>query len=157
MSSINWEHIQQIFSEAIALPSEARVRYLDEICGSEGPLRAEVEALLRASEEASILSKHLSEAPPPGHLRPDLNIPKSIDRLVLQAMAKHPDQRQQSAEELAHQLTQSYLSATVTFADRVKYGIVRFARWAGWLYFVERERLDDYIRDYKRRVAGNAA
>ena len=109
MISFNWQHIQQIFSDVIDLSPEARVRYLDEVCGKEGPLREEVEALLRTLESP------LFDA------------------------------------------GRSFLSATVTVADRMKYAIVRFARWAGWLYFVERERLDDYMHDYKRRAARNAA
>lgn len=46
---------------------------------------------------------------------------------------------------------------SVTLRDKVKYMIVRLARWAGWLYFVDQDLLDGYINSYKSRIDGRAA
>jgi eukaryotic-like serine/threonine-protein kinase len=51
-----------------------------------------------------IAMKHLSEVPtPPSELRPE--IPADVDMVVLRALAKDPEDRFQSAEEMEHELT----------------------------------------------------
>ncbi len=51
-SSEQWQLIDSIFGGALALPEDERSSYLDESCGGDARLRAEVERLLRASEAA---------------------------------------------------------------------------------------------------------
>src|SRR5688572_17611854 len=51
-SSDQWQRIDSLFSEAIALPPAARAAYLDGRCGANGELRAEVERLLASSDAA---------------------------------------------------------------------------------------------------------
>lgn len=49
--------------------------------------------------------KHTWEIPdPPSKVRPDLNIPEAVDRVVLKALAKQPAERQKSIEALAQEL-----------------------------------------------------
>ncbi|MGK2960664.1 MAG: protein kinase domain-containing protein, partial [Gemmatimonadaceae bacterium] len=51
-SSEQWQLIDSIFGGALALPEDERSSYLDESCGGDARLRAEVERLLSASEAA---------------------------------------------------------------------------------------------------------
>ena len=44
--SANWEHIQNLFLEAVELSSEERARFLDTACGDDTETRREVESLL---------------------------------------------------------------------------------------------------------------
>jgi len=56
-----------------------------------------------ASETVSgIVNKHLYEEAPP--LGPSLKIPRRISAAIVQALAKNPDDRQQTASDLARQL-----------------------------------------------------
>jgi serine/threonine protein kinase len=49
--------------------------------------------------------KHTKEIPiAPSKVRPDLNIPKAVDRVVLKSLAKNPGERQKSIELLAEEL-----------------------------------------------------
>jgi eukaryotic-like serine/threonine-protein kinase len=52
----NWDRIQEIFLEALDLPSEGQACYLDAACGADAELRADVESLLRASPADDWLS-----------------------------------------------------------------------------------------------------
>ena len=53
--------VRRIFHAAAELPPEARAEYLAEACGGDAGLRAEVEALLAASEEVmAIQQKHVT-------------------------------------------------------------------------------------------------
>lgn len=45
----------------------------------------------------------------------------------------------------------NYIQA-FTWKDSFNLLVVRFARWAGWLYFVDRDLLDRYIDSQKRRA-----
>jgi serine/threonine-protein kinase len=70
-----------------------------------------------------IAMKHLSHAPkPPSKLRPD--IPRELDMVVLRALAKNPDDRYQSADEMEADLERvargaSVAAATVDTATQV--------------------------------------
>jgi serine/threonine-protein kinase len=70
-----------------------------------------------------IAMKHLSTAPkPPSKLRPD--IPRELDMVVLRALAKNPDERYQSADEMEADLERvargaSVAAATVDTATQV--------------------------------------
>src|SRR5215831_4157561 len=44
--SADWEHIQNLFLEAVELSSEERARFLDTACGDDAETRREVESLL---------------------------------------------------------------------------------------------------------------
>ena len=52
MSLDNWGRIKELFLEALDLPAPARPAFLDERCGEDAVLRAEVEKLLLQHEEA---------------------------------------------------------------------------------------------------------
>ena len=62
-----------------------------------------------------IAMKHLSTAPkPPSKLRPD--IPRELDMVVLRALAKNPDDRYQSADEMEADLERVARGASVSAA-----------------------------------------
>jgi eukaryotic-like serine/threonine-protein kinase len=64
----------------------------------------------RASSPWNVISKHNSEPPrPPRELRPE--IPVEIERVVLRALSKAPEDRQQSAAQLAQELEMALYSA----------------------------------------------
>jgi len=51
------------------------------------------------------MSKHIKEPPPPfSEVRPDLYIPERVEQVILRALAKTPEARQQSMEQLATEL-----------------------------------------------------
>ena len=51
MPDPRWTQLQALFGQAVALPEEERATFLDEACGDDAALRAELEALLRADTE----------------------------------------------------------------------------------------------------------
>jgi beta-lactam-binding protein with PASTA domain/predicted Ser/Thr protein kinase len=60
-----------------------------------------------------IAMKHISATPePPSHIRPD--IPAELDKIVLRALAKSPQQRYKSADEMDRDLTRVAQGATVS-------------------------------------------
>jgi hypothetical protein len=52
----NWELLQSIFHDASELPQPQRKLYLDDACGNDAALRAEVEALLESASEDETLA-----------------------------------------------------------------------------------------------------
>ena len=48
----NWERAKKIFDEAARLPDAERTSHLNEACGADADLRAEVDALLGAHDAA---------------------------------------------------------------------------------------------------------
>ncbi len=55
-----------------------------------------------------LLTSQMMHAPPsPRELRPDLNIPKAVEEVVIKALAKQPDNRYQSVEEFWDALAKS--------------------------------------------------
>jgi eukaryotic-like serine/threonine-protein kinase len=48
----DWDRVKQVFQAAVEQRVEARPTFLDEACGNDAALRAEVESLLRAHEQA---------------------------------------------------------------------------------------------------------
>jgi serine/threonine protein kinase len=53
----------------------------------------------------AVLSKHLTEAPPPPTARrPDLGLPPALDHLIMSALAKEPTGRPPSMEQYAEQM-----------------------------------------------------
>src|SRR5262249_25139315 len=60
-----------------------------------------------------IAMKHLSTTPkPPSKLRPD--VPRELDMVVMRALAKNPDHRYQSADEMEGDLERVARGATVS-------------------------------------------
>lgn len=57
------------------------------------------------------------EPVPPSHLRPDL--PAEVERVVLRCLAKRPEQRPQSVQELAHELAPFAAPASHQHLDRI--------------------------------------
>ena len=53
MTPAQWQHVRQILEQALELPPGERSRFLDEACNSDTGLRAEVESLLAADQQAS--------------------------------------------------------------------------------------------------------
>src|SRR4051794_19867393 len=52
MTPDRWEIITRIFNEATALKAEERLRFVEEACGGDRTLAAEIESLLSAHEGA---------------------------------------------------------------------------------------------------------
>lgn len=50
--SVDWQRVKDLFNEAVELPTEERVAFLDTACAGNDALRREVDALLEADEEA---------------------------------------------------------------------------------------------------------
>jgi hypothetical protein len=50
-----WALVRDILHNALELAPEQRGAYLDQACGSNGPLRAEVESLLEAAEKPAVI------------------------------------------------------------------------------------------------------
>ena len=61
--SANWEHIQNLFLEAVELSSEERARFLDTACGDDAETRREVESLLAHDAAGKDTSTMLSRTP----------------------------------------------------------------------------------------------
>jgi serine/threonine-protein kinase len=62
---------------------------------------------------------HVQEAPVPPSRRAELEIPPALERLVLECLEKHPDQRPRSAEDLADRLRATGLAPDWT-QDRAR-------------------------------------
>jgi serine/threonine protein kinase len=75
MSMERWERTKQILEEALRLPSERQLAYLDSVCGSDRELRTEVESLIASHEEAG--SQFLAVAAPELLLTSSQNLLKS--------------------------------------------------------------------------------
>jgi len=54
----DWDRVKQVFQAALEQSLETRPTFLDETCGDDAGLRAEVESLLRAHEEAGSFAEH---------------------------------------------------------------------------------------------------
>ena len=52
MKAERWQQIENLFHAAVACGADGRAAYLDDACAGDAALRAEVEALLAAHEEA---------------------------------------------------------------------------------------------------------
>ncbi len=60
---------------------------------------------ISGASQTEIIAKHLYQTPePPSQVRPDLNIPEAIDRVVMKALAKDPNDRYQRAPNFAAEL-----------------------------------------------------
>ncbi|MGE4069714.1 MAG: protein kinase [Lysobacterales bacterium] len=64
MNAERWRQIRSLFEQALALPVVERPAFLDHCCGSDGELRQDVEALLRADAEALDNPTRLDAAAP---------------------------------------------------------------------------------------------
>ena len=53
MTPERWKQVKTIFQSALEIPTEKRAKFLDEACGQDVALRAEVQSLLDSHEEAS--------------------------------------------------------------------------------------------------------
>ncbi len=53
MTRERWQHVRKVLEQALETDAQERARYLDEACGGDAELRAEVESLLEADERAS--------------------------------------------------------------------------------------------------------
>ncbi|HXG68024.1 MAG TPA: serine/threonine-protein kinase [Blastocatellia bacterium] len=63
----------------------------------------------------SILYQHAhTPPPPPRRLRPDLDIPEELERVIMKALEKDPAKRQQTALEFAHELSSACSRADVS-------------------------------------------
>lgn len=79
MTVDNWEHVKELLDRAIDLAPEQRSRFLDEVCASDGALRAELESLLSAGEE---LSDDFLQSPLSGELSRELERMEAIGSLA---------------------------------------------------------------------------
>ena len=59
----------------------------------------------KGRDEFEVLNKHVKEVPePPSKKRPDASIPPEAEKVILRALLKDREERQQSVEELAREL-----------------------------------------------------
>jgi hypothetical protein len=71
-----------------------------------------------ADTPLAVLMKHVNDPLPlPRKIAP--SIPESFERIVLKALAKHPDDRYQSAEEMAQALSEAAVEAEVELPSRI--------------------------------------
>ena len=56
-----FQRLEEIFTIAVDLEGEERERFLDEACGDDAALRAEIEALIMSDQEASSFLGRLSD------------------------------------------------------------------------------------------------
>jgi|GEM_PF-1212070 len=73
MSQIDWEKVWKIFDDALEAPAEKRTALLDEACGGDAELRAEVEGLLAGHD----LSGGVLDRAPTGSLAAPTPLPGS--------------------------------------------------------------------------------
>ena len=66
----DWSQVQDVFAAALEAPGEQRRAYVDNACGGDESLRAEVMALLAASDAVGVIDKPLDSLVSP-FLRPD--------------------------------------------------------------------------------------
>jgi serine/threonine-protein kinase len=66
MSAERWERVKRLVDEALSRDSIERQRYLDETCGEDATLRAEVESLLRYEGESLSIPPEALEPEPVG-------------------------------------------------------------------------------------------
>lgn len=66
-----------------------------------------------AANPVGVLSRHLSEVPAPPSTRSPLSVPAEADEIILRCLAKDPDRRYQSAEDLRQTLI-GYLTSVGT-------------------------------------------
>jgi serine/threonine protein kinase len=71
-----------------------------------------------ADTPLAILMKHLND-PLPLPRQIDSTIPKAFERIVLKALAKHPEDRYQSAEEMAQALHEAAEEAEIALPSRI--------------------------------------
>jgi len=82
MSTERWERTKQILEEALRLARDQRQVYLDQACGSDSDLRADVESLIASHEAAG--SQFLDAAAPDLlHLTPSGNRPSAPPNQVI--------------------------------------------------------------------------
>lgn len=62
MDGAGWDEVTALFGKALKVPPHERAAFLDQVCGSDTALRAQVEALLDAHEEAPGYFDDLAEA-----------------------------------------------------------------------------------------------
>jgi serine/threonine protein kinase/tetratricopeptide (TPR) repeat protein len=55
-----WDRVKRVFQSALELSPDTRPSFLDETCGDDAALRAEVESLLRADEQAASFPERLA-------------------------------------------------------------------------------------------------
>ncbi len=53
MADLDWAKVRRIYEEALTIEPAKRSAFLDEACGGEAELRAEIERILRANEGAA--------------------------------------------------------------------------------------------------------
>jgi serine/threonine-protein kinase len=67
----------------------------------------------KGRDEFDVLNKHVNVVPdPPSKMRPQANIPPEAEKVILKALLKDRDERQQSMEELARDLKHALQVAT---------------------------------------------
>jgi serine/threonine protein kinase len=82
MTPERWAHVRDVLAHALSREGEARAVFVDEACGADATLKAEVESLLAAGERASdfLAEPSAPEAPP---LAPGTRLgPYEVHRLI---------------------------------------------------------------------------
>jgi serine/threonine-protein kinase len=61
-----------------------------------------------------VMARHIKEPPPPfAEVAPDVNVPEALERVLRRALAKRPEDRQASAQQLAAELDGALLVSSV--------------------------------------------
>ena len=79
MDKAQWTKVKELFGTALEMEADQRATFLQDACGTNEALRAEVESLLQAHDHSDLLSENPWQA----HLPADLQTPKSIGQYLL--------------------------------------------------------------------------
>lgn len=100
----------------------------------------------------SIAYKHVRETPePPSAINPD--VPDALDAIVMKALAKNPDNRYQSAREMAEDL-ERFSAGQKVHAGPLMAGTTTVAPAATGTQVIEREEIWDEEEEPERKKAG---
>ncbi len=79
MTTAQWNRVQELFAAAADRPPQQRRAFLDQACGDDAELRAEVESLLEHDQAASAV---FLQPPQPQRKEPSIGPPQGPDPMI---------------------------------------------------------------------------
>lgn len=80
MTEDRWQRVQELFTQALERQPEKRASFLNEACGDDAELRAEVESLLAHDEQAKTAFLEPADSAVPVHVGGGEGLPETEDR-----------------------------------------------------------------------------